>query len=117
MKNFIRIGGIILIAFSMLPCSTWTFASDEGISKTQGRIMSIDFKKNIMVVNEITFIWNKSSIFNDDKESIIGIEKFKPKSWVFIEGEKGDKYIVIKKIYLLPKYVDQKERHLYPFMQ
>jgi hypothetical protein len=116
-KNFIVTGGIILIAFSILPFSTWTFASEEGISKTQGPIMSIDFKKNIMVVNEKTFIWNKSTIFNDDKESIIGIEKFKPKSWVFIEGEKGDKYIVIKKVYLIPKYVDKKERHLYPFMQ
>jgi len=116
-KNFIRIGGIILIAFSILPSSTWTFASEEGISQTQGRIMSIDFKKNIMVVNEKTFVWNKSTTLNDSKESVIGIEKFKPKSWVFIEGEKGGKYIVIKKAYLLPKYVDKKERHRYPFMQ
>jgi hypothetical protein len=116
-KNFIRIGGIILIAFSVLLSSTWTFASEEGISKTQGRIMGIDFKKNIMVVNEKTFIWNKSTIFNNDKESVIGIEKFKTKSWVFIEGEPGDKNTVIKRIYLLPKHVGKKERHLYPFMQ
>jgi hypothetical protein len=110
-------GGIILIAFSMLSISTLTLASEEGISKTQGPIMSIDFKKNIMVVNEKTFIWNKSSIFNDERESKITVDKFKPKSWVFIEGEKGDKYIIIKKVYLLPKYVDKKERYLYPFMQ
>jgi len=116
-KNFIRIGGIILIAFSILPSSTWTFASEEGISKTQGPIMRIDFKKNSMVVNEKTFIWNKSTVFNDDKGSITGIEKFKTKSWVFIEAETGDQYIVIKKIYLLPKHVGKKERHLYPFMQ
>jgi hypothetical protein len=62
-KNFIRIGGIILIAFSILPSSTWTFASEEGISKTQGPIMRVDFKKNSMVVNEKTFIWNKSTVF------------------------------------------------------
>jgi hypothetical protein len=116
-KNFIKISGIILIAFSILPFSTWTLALEEKILKTQGPIMSIDLKKNIMVVNEETFIWNKNTIFNDDKESMIGIEKFKPKSWVFIEGEKGDKHIVIKKVYLLPKYVGWKERHLYPFMQ
>ena len=117
MKNRILTGAIILLAFSILPFSTLSFASEEGISKTQGPIMSIDFKKNIMVVNEKTFIWNKSTVFNDEKELIIGKEKFKPKSWVFIEGEKGDKYIVIKKVYLLPKYVDKTERHLYPFMQ
>lgn len=117
MKTRVRIGGIILIAFSILLCSTVTFALDEGISKAEGLIMSIDFKKNIMVVNEKTFIWNKSSIFYNEKESKIDIDRFKPKSYVFIEGEKGDKYIVIKKIYLFPKYLDKKERRLYPFMQ
>lgn len=117
MKNCILTGAIILLAFSILPFSTLTFASEEGTPKTQGPIMKIDFNKNIMVVNEKTFIWNKTTIFSDDKESIIGKERFKPKSWVFIEGEKGDKYIVIKKVYLLPKYVDKTERHLYPFMQ
>lgn len=111
MKNFIIAGEIILIAFSILLFSTWTFAWEEGISKTQGPIMSIDFKKNIMVVNEKTFVWNKSTVFNN------AIEQFRPKSWVFIEGENGDKYIFIRKIYLLPKYVDKKERHRYPFMQ
>jgi hypothetical protein len=117
-KNFIRIGGIILVAFSILLSSTGTFASEEGIlMKTHGPIMKMDSKKNIMVVNEKTFIWNKSTVFNDDKGSITGIEKFKTKSWVFIEGETEDQYIVIKKIYLLPKHVGKKERHLYPFMQ
>lgn len=117
MKNFIRIGGIILIAFSILASSTWTFATEEVVSRTQGPIMRIDLKKNVMVVNEKTFIWNRSTIFNDDKESVIGIERFKTKSWVFIEGEPRDKDVVIKKIYLLPKHVGKKERHLYPFMQ
>jgi len=116
-KTCIRIGGIILIAFPILLCSTLTLALNEGMSKAEGLIMSIDFKKNVMVVNEKTFIWNKSSIFNDEKESKIEIDRFKPKSYVFIEGEKGDKYIVIKKIYLFPKYLDKKERRLYPFMQ
>jgi hypothetical protein len=117
-KNFIRIGEILLVAFFILASSAWTFASEEeGISKTQGRIMRVDFKKNIMVVNEKTFIWNKSTIFNDHKESVIEIEKLKTKSWVFIVGEPRDKNTVIKRIYLLPEYVGEKERHLYPFMQ
>jgi hypothetical protein len=47
------------------------------------------------------------------------IDKSRPKTWVYIEGER-DKYnnrIIINKIYLLPKYIDKKEKHLYPFMQ
>jgi hypothetical protein len=94
-----------------------TFATDEAVSKAEGLIMSIDFKKNIMVVNEKTFIWNKSSVFYNEKESRIEIDRFKPKSYVFIKGEKGDKYIVIKKMYLFPKYLDKNERRLYPFIQ
>ncbi len=117
MKTHIMIGGIILIVFSVLSGSTLTFALNEGMSKAEGLIMSIDFKKNIMVVNEKTFIWDKSSIFYNERESKIDIDRFKPKSYVFIEGEKGEKYIVIKKIYLFPKYLDKKERRLYPFMQ
>lgn len=119
MKNRILTGAIILLAFSVLPFSTLTLASEEDkdISTIQGPIMSINFNKNTMVVNEKTFLWNKNTIFYDDKESIIVKDKFKPKSWVFIEGEKGDKYIIIKKVYLLPKYVGKTERHLYPFMK
>jgi hypothetical protein len=116
-KKYIVIGGIILIAFSLLPFSTMALALDEGIYKNQGTIMKMDLKKNIMIVNEKTFVWNQNTSFFDEKGSPIKIERFKLKSWVFIEGEKADKHIVIKKIYLLPKYVDNKERHLYPFMQ
>lgn len=117
MKKYIMIEGIILIALSILPFSVSTVASEEDIVRMQGSIMSVDAKNNIMVVNEKTFTWNQSTIFNNDKGSQIGIDKFTSKSWVFIEGKRGGQYIVIEKIYLLPKHVDYKERYLYPFMQ
>jgi len=116
-KKYVMVGTIVLIALSILPFLTLTFASEEAIVKMQGSIMSIDVSKNIMIVNEKTFIWNQSTIFNDDKGFQIGVDRFKPKSWVYIEGEKGGQYITIKTIYLLPKHVDYKERYLYPFMQ
>jgi hypothetical protein len=116
-KKCIMIGGIIFIVLSILPFSTLTSASEEAIVKMQGSIMSIDVSKNIMIVNEKTFIWNQSTIFNNDRGSQIGVDKFTPKSWVFIEGERKGQSIVINKIYLLPKHVDYKERYRYPFMQ
>jgi hypothetical protein len=116
-KKYIMVGAIVLIALSILPFSTLTSASEEAVVKMQGSIMSIDVSKNIMVVNEKTFTWNQSTIFNNDKASQIGIDKFTPKSWVFIEGGRKGQSIVIKIIYLLPKHVDYKERYLYPFMQ
>jgi hypothetical protein len=37
---------------------------------------------------------------------------------VYIKGEKDQNNKgIISKIYLLPKYINQKERHLYPFME
>ncbi|MGB7573664.1 MAG: hypothetical protein WBN53_07355 [Thermodesulfobacteriota bacterium] len=117
MKKCIMIGGIIFIVLSILPFSTLTSASEEAIVKMQGSIMSIDVGKNIIIVNEKTFIWNQSTIFNNDRGSQIGVDKFTPKSWVFIEGERKGQSIVINKIYLLPKHVDYKERYRYPFMQ
>ena len=113
------IGGIILVAvaFSLLSFPALALALGGDVSKTQGVIMTIDFKKNTMVVNEKTFVWDKSSTFYNEKEQKIDIDRFSVKSWVFIVGEKGDKNIAIKKIYLLPKYVDRNERSQYPFMQ
>ena len=117
MKKRIIAAGIIFIAFSLLLSSALTLALAQSTVKMQGLVMSIDAKNNVMVVNEKTFVWDQSTVFNDEKGAQIGIDKFKPRSWVFIEGEKGDQSIVIKTIYLLPKYVGSKERYLYPFMQ
>jgi len=81
--------------------------------------MELDLKKSMMIVNEKLFIWNPKTIFNDEKGKPITVEKLSTKSWVYIEGEndKVHKRVVAQKIYLLPKYIDRKERHRYPFMQ
>lgn len=113
-RKGIGIGIIFIFIFLNL-----TFASAEDVVNYQGKIMELDLKKNIMVVNEKLFVWNEKTIINNEKGSLITINKFKPKSWVYIEGEsdKINKRIIIKKIYLLPKYIDKKDRHLYPFME
>jgi hypothetical protein len=45
-------------------------------------------------------------------------DNLKTKTWVFIEGtkEKNQKKVA-KKIYLLPKYIDEKENRLHPFIK
>jgi hypothetical protein len=111
-KNIMILLFSTIMIFSML-----AFASAENRVKSQGVVMNIDFKKNTMIVNERTYLWNKSTGFYNDKGTPITIDRFKPQSWVFIEGEKQEKNFLIKEIYLLPKKVDKKERHLYPFMQ
>jgi hypothetical protein len=111
--------GVILLIFSMIIISSLTFASNKDSIKIQGMVMELDLKKNMMIVNERIFVWNHNTIFYNEKGSPITVDKLRTKTWVYIEGmrENVKKRIVAEKIYLLPKYIDAKEKHLYPFIQ
>ncbi len=93
--------------------------TEDDIAKIQGMIMDLDVKKNAMIVNEKLFIWSQNTAIYNEKGSSITIDQFKPKTWVYIQGErdKNNKRVIIHKIYLLPKYIDKKERPRYPFME
>ncbi len=109
--------GTLLMGLALLILSTWTLASGEEV-KVQGLIMNIDFKQNTMVVNEKTFTWGKTTAIHNDKASPITMDRFKRMAWVYIVGEQtDDSRIHIKKIYLLPRRIENKEKHLYPFME
>jgi hypothetical protein len=117
-KVSVRTGIPLSILFALV-FSHLTFAQEGGIIKIQGRVMELDLKKNTMIVNERLFIWNEKTIFSDDKDKPITVEKLSAKSWVNIEGanDKANQRLVAKKIYLLPKFIERKERYLYPFIQ
>jgi hypothetical protein len=82
-------------------------------------VMELDLKKNMMIVNERIFVWDSNTIFYNEKGSPITVDKLRTKTWVYIEGvrENVKKRIVAEKIYLLPKYIHEEEKHLYPFIQ
>lgn len=103
----------------MILIATQTFASEEDLMKLQGTIMDFDLKGHRMVVNEKLFVWDLETKFYDSKGSPIPADRFNAKAWVYIQAEeyKAKKRIVIKKIYLLPKHVSKKEKHLYSFME
>jgi hypothetical protein len=109
---------IIFVVSSIIIFSISTFASAQERYRNQGSIMAMDLTKNTMIVNERHFVWNQNTAFYSSKGSLTGIEEFKRKSWVYIEGTiHRDNIILIEKIYLLPKYVGKKERNRYPFME
>lgn len=72
-----------------------------------------------MVVNEKPFYWDQKTSFFNEKGLPITIDKIKTKSWVYIEGvnDKIHKSVLVKSVYLLPKRIDEKEKHLYPFIK
>jgi len=107
---------IFTIVF-MFILSALAFAQGQDAFKIQGLIMNVDLQKNMMIVNESTFIWNQNTKFYNEKGSPVTVDKLRVKTWVYIEGLKdsAQKRMMAEKIYILPKYIDRKEKHLYPF--
>jgi hypothetical protein len=85
----------------------------------QGVVMELDLKKNVMIVNERTFYWDPQTNFYNEKGSPVTVDQLRARTWVYIEGMRDHvkKRAIAGKIYLLPKYIHEKEKHLYPFIQ
>jgi hypothetical protein len=80
--------------------------------------MEVDWKKKMIAVNERSFTIDHNTLVYNEKGSPIPQEALTTKRWVYIEGTKDkSQRKFAKKIYLLPKYIDEKERHLYPFIK
>ncbi len=108
---------LLFITFTVLVFSSMALAANNGNVKFQGKVMELDLKKNTMSVNEKTVVWDKNTIFYNDKKLHITSERLKIRTWVYIEGISVDKKISALRVYLIPKYIYPKERHLYPFME
>ncbi len=110
--------GLLLILLLSLFISSLTFAADKDIVTFQGKVMELDWKKKVIVVNERSFSFDQNTIVHNEKGSPVPQDNLRAKTWVFIEGVKDkSQKKVAKKIYLLPKYIDEKEKHLYPFIK
>ncbi len=109
----------LLAVFLIVFISPLTFASDKGIVTTQGIVMELDWNKKTIVVNERSIAFDQNTIVHNEKGSPIPRENLRAKAWVYIEGAKDQtrKKVVARKIYLLPKYIDDKEKHRYPFIR
>jgi hypothetical protein len=103
-KSFYKIVILTLFILTLL-FSLRASAAEEGILRLEGSLMGIDLQKNMMVVNEKTFIWDKKTIFLNESGAPVTPDQLKLHRKVHIEGERmGQKrLILIKEIRLLPK--------------
>ena len=118
-KSIICKGIVISVAWVVLFFALGSASEEESI-RLQGKVMDIRLEKRTMIVNEGMFFWDEKTLINDHKGSPIAPEMVKKKSWVYIEAETHKttiKGMRIRSIHLLPKYIDNKERSRYPFMQ
>ena len=119
MSRLIHTGAVVLCAVIVLSVSSLAYAAEEGPVKVHGKIMAVDARKNTMIVNERVFVWDLKTSVHNEKGSPMRVERFNEKTFVYIVGEQEaeGKRVLIQKIYVLPKRVEKKDRHLYPFMQ
>jgi len=110
--------GIFIAILLSLFISSLTFAANKDIVTFQGIVTELDFKKKIITVYEREFAFDQNTIVHNEKGSPIPQDNLKTKTWVFVEGvkDKSQKKLATR-IYLLPKYIDDKEKHLYPFIK
>ncbi len=78
-----------------------------------------DYRADRLVVNETwkIHLTGKTQVLNVEGEEM---ERFylEGHRWVYVEGiERKDGSIEAVKVYLLPKYIDKKERVKYPFIK
>jgi hypothetical protein len=118
LKRILCPRGIVLAIFFSVSISSLTFAADKDIVTFQGMVMELDWKNKMITVNERLFAFNEKTVVLNEKGSPISQDNLRTKRWVFIEGVKDkNQKKVAKKIYLLPKYIDEKEKRLYPFIK
>jgi len=108
------IGGFLLCAVPPL------LGGDVGLFGTQGLINpGGNFKAGYLFINEMRVYIDKTTQLMDHRETPILIKEFQPKHWVYMEVEKDPKrkFVRARKIYLLPHYIDPKERAKFKFMK
>ena len=103
----------------VLAISVLAFASDDNTSKIQAKVTEVNLDRRALYIGETSFLWDQNTIFCDAKGNPITIDRVKPDSWVYIAydfNKRTDKRIG-RKVYLLPRHIEKKEQHLYPFME
>jgi len=114
-----REGKILFIVILTLMVSALTFASDKGIVKFQGVVMTVEVKKNIVTVNERVFAFDQQTVVFTEKGLPTTLDKLKVGGWVYIEAvpDKANRRNIAKKVYLIPGFVHDKEKHRYSFFE
>ena len=97
-----RIGLLILFVFFLFPA---VVLPNNEMIKTRGILMEIDFKNNTLIINEKKFIWDSNTAIEDERGSIIKIDRLKPNTPIYMESVEDpiNKRLLIKKIRLIKK--------------
>ena len=104
--TYVMLGVIVFILLGV----RLTDAADGDILKIRGVVMSVDLKKNEVVVNERRCKLNDGTVIQDQNGLPTTLEKVRQHDWVYLEGQhdKASKRVVAKRIQCLPKGAEGK---------
>lgn len=107
-KIFGGASAFLLVLLVVAPALT--FGAESDIVRLRGVVMSVDLKKNTVVVNERRFFMNQSTVIRDQKGMAIPPDKLKKKDWVYLEGvhDKASQKLVARKIHFLSEAKEEK---------
>ncbi len=94
-------------------------AKEANAIRTQGLINpGGNPKAGYLFINEMRVYYDRATLLMDQREKPIPITEFTAQKWVYMEVEKDSLgKIRAKKMYLLPHYINPKERKKLSFMK
>ncbi len=116
-QKWLIVMGWILILF--IPLSLAQAKEASPILRTQGLINpGGNPKAGYLFINEMRVYYDRATLLMDEREVPIPITEFTAKKWVYMEVEKDPRgRIRARRMYLLPHYIDPKERKKLSFMR
>ncbi len=106
----------MIVAYASLP----SHAAEGNLVRTQGLINTgTDAKAGYLLVNEMKVSMDGATKVLDHRQVPVPVTELKPKRWVYVELEKNprQKIMKAKSIYVLPYYVNPKNKKDFPFMK
>ena len=119
-KKIMKIKLFVWVGCVLLFMTTFCFANENSTLRTQGLINpGGNPKAGYLLINEMKIYIDQKTQLMDIHKGSIPLSEFRPKRWVYLEIEKdpNEKKFIARKIYLLPHYVNPKEKGRFSFMK
>jgi len=116
MKKYI----CLLVVCLMILLASFCLAAEERVIRTQGLINpGANLKAGYLFINEMRVYIDKATQIMNQYGTSIPITELKPKKFVYLEMDKDPNQGInkAKKIYLLPHYVNPKDKQKFSFMK
>jgi len=108
---------IILSVILLLLSNRPALAEDDYVETFQGIVNSTAGMPGYIVVNEQKLLLDDKVVIKDHQEKDAPLSDIRVGRWIYVAAAKRSAGPTALRIYLLPRYIKDKERSSYPFMK